>query len=101
MSTASEHLLKLAALNEFQTALNYKTAYEELTQGMMGLLQEFIHYCDKNRVEVPDKETYYRIVSRAQDLMMAELASDGTLQLKNRRNPMESGQRPRWGTVKS
>jgi hypothetical protein len=84
MSTASEHLLKLAALNEFETALKYKTSYEELTQGMLGLLREFLYYCDKNGVEVPDKETYYRIVSRAQDLMLAKLGADGSLQENSR-----------------
>jgi hypothetical protein len=88
----SEHLLKLAALNEFETALNYKTSYETLAEGMLGVLQEFLHYCDKNGVEVPERESYYRIVSRAQDLMTLELTSTGILQRRNWRNPPETGQ---------
>jgi hypothetical protein len=66
-------------------ALRYKTSFEELTQGLLGLMQEFLHYLDKNDIEVPDKETYYQIVSRIQDLILVKPGADGSLQEKSRR----------------
>lgn len=76
----SEHLLKLAALNEFEKALGYKRSYEELTHGMLGLMQEFLHYCKKNGIAIPDTQTYYRIVSHVQSLILASFSPNDSEQ---------------------
>lgn len=74
-SESSEYLLKLAALNEFEGALKYKKSYEELVHGFLGLMKEILHYCEKNRIEIPDNRTYYRITEAAQSLILSRVAS--------------------------
>jgi hypothetical protein len=69
----SEYLLKLAALNEFESALKYKKVYEELTHGFLGLVKEILRYCEKNRIAIPDEATYYRITVHAQSLILSRV----------------------------
>ncbi len=71
---SSEYLLRLAAVKEFEAALKYKKTYEELTSGMLGLFTELLDYCKKNRIEIPDAPTYYRIASHVQSMILSRVS---------------------------
>ena len=80
----SEHLIKLATVNELDTVLRYSKQYDELVSGMLGLFQEILKYCEDNHIEIPDHKRFYRIVSKVQSTMLSRTA-DETLQEKRRR----------------
>ena len=92
----NEYTVKLAAVREFESALRYKRTYEELTQAFVGLNRELMHYCEKNGIDLPDRETYYRIVEQAQRLVMSRITpgmqhDDDTTRGCNRARKIDCG----------
>jgi hypothetical protein len=74
-SIGSEYLVGLAAVQEYEAALKYKKAYEDLTHAFVGLFKEFMRYCKTNGIEIPDQQTYERIVGNIQALILSRVAS--------------------------
>lgn len=82
----NERTVKLAIVRGLEQAVKYKQAYESLAQGTLGLIGELLHYCEKNHIEIPDEETYQRIVKVVQTLVLPTVTGhphppteDGTL----------------------
>ena len=80
----SEHHLRLAALQEYETALHFRESQEEILEAFQGLLREFMAYCKRNGLVIPDPEKYHRILAKSVSLLESQ-ASDETLQCQQER----------------
>ena|SRR5437867_5868727 len=78
-TNSNTFLTKLAALHELEAALKYKKGYEDLFHEFLGLYKEFLNYCERNKIAIPQPETYERIMSHVRD----EILSKPTLTTKS------------------
>jgi NTP pyrophosphatase (non-canonical NTP hydrolase) len=65
----SEFQIKLEAIGEYQDALRYKKINEELTNSLLGLLNQVFRYCEKNGVPMPEEIS--RVIDKATELVDA------------------------------
>jgi len=64
-----EYQVKLEALEEYRKALLFKKGYEDILEAFQGLPREFIDYCERNGMEIPERETYLRVLQQATRLI--------------------------------
>ena len=76
----SEYQVKLEAAKEYEAALRFKRQYEELLEGFCGLIREFMNYCEKNGVPIPEKDAYLRMTRKGEALVLSRIPSADSLQ---------------------
>jgi hypothetical protein len=69
----SEYQIKLEAVGEYQDALRYKKANEELCASLLGLLGQLSRHYEKSGMELPSEVS--RIMEKASEAIDARLAS--------------------------
>ena len=50
----------------------FRKKQEEILEAFQGLLREFIDFCERNGMEIPERGTYMRILSRSIDLLESQ-----------------------------
>jgi phosphate uptake regulator len=72
----NEYFVKLAALREYEVALRIRKSEEEILEAFQGLFREFMDYCEKNGMDIPDRQRYLRILGRSIDLLEARASPE-------------------------
>jgi len=62
----------MEALQEYETALRFRNAQEEILEAFQGLLREFGDYCERNGMQIPEPEKYRRILAASIALLQSQ-----------------------------
>ena len=70
----SEFQVKLAAVKEYEEAIKFKRAYEELAGAFMDLIDEALRNCEKDGLTLSKRDRYLNLLEKAGELVRYRLS---------------------------